>query len=40
MKLIVLQIKTSQDFQENLNQLKELIISCEEDSLILALSWL
>ena len=36
MKLIALQIKTSQDFQENLNQLKELIISCEEDSLILA----
>ena len=36
MKLIALQIKTSQDFQENLNQLKELIISCEENSLILA----
>ena len=36
MKLITLQIKTSLDFQTNLNELKELINSCEENSLILA----
>jgi len=36
MKLIALQIKTKDDFQENLDNLKELINSCEEDSLILA----
>ncbi|MCG3657140.1 carbon-nitrogen hydrolase family protein [Aliarcobacter butzleri] len=36
MKLIALQIKTSNNFQENLDNLKELINSCEENSLILA----
>ena len=36
MKLIALQIKTTQDFQENLNNLKNLINSCEADSLIVA----
>lgn len=36
MKLITLQIKTSLDFEKNLNELKELINSCEENSLILA----
>lgn len=36
MKLIALQIKTSNNFQENLNNLKELINSCENNSLILA----
>uniref|UniRef100_UPI00404848D7 carbon-nitrogen hydrolase family protein n=1 Tax=Aliarcobacter sp. TaxID=2321116 RepID=UPI00404848D7 len=36
MKLIALQIKTKDNFQENLERLKELINSCEEDSLILA----
>ena len=36
MKLIALQIKTSNDFQKNLEELKNLINSCEENSLILA----
>lgn len=36
MKLIALQIKTTQNFQDNLTHLKELINSCENDSLILA----
>ena len=36
MNLIALQIKTSPNFEENLIHLKELINSCEEDSLILA----
>jgi omega-amidase len=36
MKLITLQIKTTQNFQDNLTHLKELINSCEDDSLILA----
>lgn len=36
MKLIALQIKTSDNFQENLDHLKELIISCDDDSIILA----
>ena len=36
MKLIALQIKTTSNFQENLTNLKELIISCEENSIILA----
>ncbi len=36
MKLIALQIKTSKNFQENLNDLKSLINSCESDSLIVA----
>ncbi len=36
MKLIALQTKTTTDFQENLTNLKELIISCEENSIILA----
>ncbi len=36
MKLIALQIKTTQDFQENLNNLKNLINSCEADSLVVA----
>jgi predicted amidohydrolase len=36
MNLIALQIKTTSDFQENLDNLKELINSCEENSLILA----
>ena len=36
MNLIALQIKTSTNFEENLTHLKELITSCEEDSLILA----
>ncbi|MBY0541520.1 MAG: carbon-nitrogen hydrolase family protein [Campylobacterales bacterium] len=35
MKLIALQIKTTTNFQENLTHLKDLINSCEEDSLIL-----
>lgn len=35
MKLIALQIKTTTNFQENLTHLKNLINSCEEDSLIL-----
>ena len=36
MKLTALQIKTTQNFQENLNHLKSLINSCESDSLIVA----
>ena len=36
MKLIALQIKTTQNFQENLNHLKSSINSCESDSLIVA----
>ena len=36
MKLIALQIKTTSNFQDNLDHLKELINSCEENSLILA----
>ena len=36
MKLIALQIKTTVNFQDNLTHLKELINSCENDSLILA----
>ena len=36
MNLIALQIKTSQDFEKNLEELKNLIISCEENSIILA----
>lgn len=36
MNLIALQIKTSSNFQDNLNHMKDLINSCEEDSLILA----
>jgi omega-amidase len=35
-KLIALQIKTTSNFQENLTHLKDLINSCEKDSLILA----
>ena len=36
MNLIALQIKTSQDFTKNLEHLKELIIKCPNDSIILA----
>jgi predicted amidohydrolase len=36
MKLISLQIKTSENFQDNLEHLKKLILSCEENSMILA----
>ncbi len=36
MKLIALQIKTTSNFQGNLTHLKDLINSCEKDSLILA----
>jgi predicted amidohydrolase len=36
MKLIALQIKTTSNFQDNLTHLKELINSCEDNSLILA----
>ena len=36
MKLIALQIKTTPNFQDNLDYLKELINSCEDNSLILA----
>lgn len=36
MNLIALQIKTSQDFTKNLEDLKELIIRCPKDSIILA----
>ena len=36
MKLISLQIKTVDDFQQNLEKLKELILTCEDNSLILA----
>ena len=35
MKLIALQIKTTSNFQDNLTHLKELINSCEDNSLIL-----
>ena len=35
MNLIALQIKTSNDFQKNLEELKNLINSCEENSIIL-----
>ena len=36
MNLIALQIKTSPNFEDNLIYLKNLIHSCEENSLILA----
>lgn len=36
MNLIALQVKTSDDFQKNLEHLKELILECENDSIILA----
>ena len=36
MNLIALQVKTSEDFQKNLEHLKELIYQCEENSIILA----
>ena len=36
MNLIALQVKTSDNFQDNLDHLKELISSCEDDSIILA----
>ena len=36
MNLIALQIKTSEDFQKNLEHLKSLILECEENSIILA----
>ena len=36
MNLITLQIKTTPNFQENLSYLKDLIKSCEENSIILA----
>lgn len=36
MKLIALQIKTSSNFEENLDELKSLIYSCERNSIILA----
>ena len=36
MKLIALQIKTTPNFQDNLDHLKELINTCEDNSLILA----
>lgn len=36
MKLVALQVKTSDDFQKNLEHLKELILKCEETSIILA----
>lgn len=36
MNLIALQIKTLDDFEENLKTLKKLIISCDENSIILA----
>ena len=36
MKLIALQITTSEDFEKNLSKLKELLLNCEEESLILA----
>ncbi|CAM2860627.1 carbon-nitrogen hydrolase family protein [Helicobacter burdigaliensis] len=35
-QLYTLQVKTKQNFEENLNHLRELIINCEEDSIILA----
>ena len=36
MNLIALQISTSKNFEDNLDKLKELIINCENESLILA----
>lgn len=36
MKLIALQVKTNENFYENLEHLKELIIKCEDNSIILA----
>jgi len=36
MNLIALQMKTLEDFSENLNTLKKLILSCDENSIILA----
>ena len=36
MNLIALQVKTSDDFQKNLEHLKKLILECENDSIILA----
>lgn len=36
MNLIALQVKTSEDFQKNLEHLKSLIQKCEENSIILA----
>ncbi|MFK2822336.1 carbon-nitrogen hydrolase family protein [Arcobacter sp. YIC-80] len=36
MNLITLQVKTSEDFQKNLEHLKSLILQCEENSIILA----
>lgn len=36
MNLIALQVKTSDDFQKNLEHLKELILECENDSILLA----
>ena len=36
MNLIALQVKTSDDFQKNLEHLKELILECEDNSIILA----
>ena len=36
MKLIALQITTSENFEKNLNKLKKLLLNCEEKSLILA----
>ncbi|MDN5043383.1 carbon-nitrogen hydrolase family protein [Aliarcobacter butzleri] len=36
MNLIALQVKTTNDFQKNLEKLKNLINSCEENSIILA----
>ena len=36
MNLIALQMRTLDDFEENLINLKNLIISCKENSIILA----
>jgi predicted amidohydrolase len=36
MKLIALQVKTTNDFTKNLKHLKELLINCDENSIILA----
>ncbi|MGA1931793.1 carbon-nitrogen hydrolase family protein [Arcobacter sp. YIC-464] len=36
MNLIALQVKTSENFQKNLEHLKSLILECEENSIILA----
>lgn len=36
MNLVVLQMKTSKDFNQNLKSLKKLLLSCKEDSIILA----